>query len=176
MVAFRALALAAALVGLLFVAPSLRSAHAAEEVAPTFTLRDVNNQEVSLESLRGKVVLVNFWATWCVPCMVEMPHLNALYEELKDQGFVVLSVSTDDARTASRVKPLIKSKGYSFPVLLDKETQVIAQYNPQKTLPYTVVVDRTGKVAYRHAGYTEGDEVELKKKVLALLGDSGPTP
>jgi len=140
------------------------------ETAPDFALRDTANQEVRLSELKGKVVLVNFWATWCAPCQVEMPHLEAMYKKYKDQGFEVVAISTDDARTGSKVKPMVRSKGYTFTVLLDKETEVVTQYNPAKTLPYTVLIDRKGNVVYRHSGYTAGDEVELEAKVKELLG------
>jgi peroxiredoxin len=152
---------------LLCWAPS--AAWALGEVAPDFTLRDMDNQSVSLSSFKGKVVLINFWATWCAPCQVEMPHLQKMYTELAGKGFAVLSVSADDARTASLVKPLIKKNGYTFPVLLDKETTVVAQYNPSKTLPYSVLLDRQGKIAQVHQGYNPGDEVALKKEIEALL-------
>lgn len=137
----------------------------AGDKAPDFTLRDMNKQEVTLSELEGNVVLINFWATWCVPCMVEMPYIEALYEEQKDNGFVVLAISADDARSSSKVKPTVKSKGWTFPVLLDTQTKVVAQYNPQKTLPYTVLVDEKGEVIWKHQGYTAGDEEELKHKV-----------
>ena len=152
-------------VGLLCWAP----AWALGEVAPDFTLRDIDNQSVSLSGTKGKVVLISFWATWCGPCQVEMPHIQKMYSELAPKGFTVLSVSADDARTASMVKPLIKKNGYTFPVLLDKETTVVAQYNPSKTLPYSVIVDRNGKIAHVHQGYNPGDEVALQKEIEALL-------
>ncbi len=144
----------------------------AAEPAPDFALRDLSNKEVRLSDLRGKVVLISFWATWCGPCMTEMPHLEALHQELADDGLVVLAISADDARSASKVKPLIRSKGYTFTVLLDRTSEVIAQYNPQKTLPYTVLIDRSGRIAWRHAGYVAGDEKELAERVRALLSGS----
>src|SRR4029078_6354050 len=127
------------------------------------------NQSVSLSSTKGKVVLISFWATLCGPCQVEMPHIQKMDSERAPTGFTVLSVSADDARTASMVKPLIKKNGYTFPVLLDKETTVVAQYNPAKTLPYSVLLDRDGKIQQVHQGYNPGDEVELQKEVEALL-------
>ena len=151
--------------GLLLVVPV-----AWAETAPDFALRDTANQEVRLSSLKGKVVILNFWATWCGPCQGEMPHLETMYKKYKHQGLEVVAVSADDARSASRVKPMVKSKGYTFTVLLDKETEVVAQYNPRKELPYTVIIDQQGNVSYRHAGYTAGDELTLEAKVKELLG------
>ncbi|MBL8617325.1 MAG: TlpA family protein disulfide reductase [Deltaproteobacteria bacterium] len=145
-------------------------ARADGQVAPNFTLRDINNAEVKLSDMKGKVVVMSFWATWCQPCKAEMPHLQAMYDELGAKGFTVLSVSIDDARAASGVKPYIKSNGFTFPVLLDKETTVVAQYNPDKTVPYTVVIDREGKIRNVHRGYNPGDEKKLREEVLAALG------
>ncbi len=141
----------------------------AAESASDFTLRDIAGQSVTLSDLQGKVVILSFWATWCGPCKEEMPHLQRMYTERNDDGLVVLSISTDDARSASRVKPFIKKMGYTFPVLLDRDSTVIGTYNPSKTLPYTVVVDRSGEVARRHSGYNPGDEVELAEFVGGLL-------
>lgn len=157
--------LAVAALGLLGLASIPTDADAAGDKAPDFTLRDMNNQEVKLADQAGNVVLINFWATWCVPCMVEMPYIEELYQTHKDDGFVVLAISADDARSASRVKPLVKSKKWSFPVLLDKQTTVVAQYNPSKTLPFTQLLDEELNVIWTHQGYTAGDEVEMKEKV-----------
>ncbi|MCB9779179.1 MAG: TlpA family protein disulfide reductase [Alphaproteobacteria bacterium] len=151
-------------------------AAAAREVAPGIELRDTDNQLVTLADLKGKVVLLNFWATWCGPCMLELPHLQKMYDDLKDQGFVVLSVSTDDARDASKVKPLVKAKRLTFPVVLDKDTAVVSQYNPNKILPYTVLIDREGRIAARHQGYNPGDEVNIRAEVEALLSGEGELP
>ena len=143
---------------------------AASEPAPDFSLRDINGKEVSLSSHKGKVVLVNFWATWCGPCKLEMPHLDKMDRDLEAKGFEVISISTDDARAASKVKPLIKRGGYGFTVLLDKDTSVVSQYNPAKTLPYNVLIDRDGNIHKVFQGYNPGDEVELRHEVETLLG------
>lgn len=141
----------------------------AGEAAPGFSLRDINGKEVSLDSYKGKVVLVNFWATWCGPCKLEMPHLDKMDRELEEKGFEVISISTDDARASSKVKPLVKRGGYGFTVLLDKDTTVVSQYNPAKTLPYNVLIDRAGNIHKVYQGYNPGDEVELRKEVEALV-------
>lgn len=141
----------------------------AGDKATDFTLRSIEGESVSLTQYEGKVVVMSFWATWCGPCKEEMPHLQKMYEAKKEEGLVVLSISTDDARSASKVKPFIKKNAYTFPVLLDKDSSVIGTYNPSKTLPYTVVVGRTGEVAKMTSGYNPGDEVVLEELVDSLL-------
>ncbi len=156
-------------VALCVAALSVASVASAATAATDFNLRDLNGQSVSLSEHKGKVIIMSFWATWCGPCKEEMPHLQKMYDELADKGFVVLSVSTDDARMGSRVRQFIRTMRYSFPVLLDKDSTVIASYNPSKTLPFTVVIDREFNVAKVHTGYNPGDEVELRREVEELL-------
>lgn len=147
------------------------SAHAAPAPSPAsdFTLRSIDGVPVTLSSFRGQVVVLSFWATWCGPCKEEMQHLQAIYKELEPKGFVVLSISTDDARTASQVKPFIRTKAYTFPVLLDSSSAVVGVYNPNKTLPWTVIIDKQGNVVETHAGFNPGDEVTLKAAVQRYL-------
>lgn len=141
----------------------------AVDAATDFTLRDIDGKEVSLSGLRGKVVVLSFWATWCGPCKEEMPHLFEMHKKYGEQGLVILSISTDDARSASKVKPFIVKMGYTFPVLLDRDSTVVGAYNPAKTLPYTVVVDRAGNVVHRVTGYNPGDEAALEQMLQPLL-------
>lgn len=142
--------------------------------APDFTLRNLDGKSVGLSSHQGDVVVISFWATWCGPCKEEMPHLQRMYDSLKDQGFVVLSITTDDARTAGRVKPYIRSKGFSFPVLFDASSQVVGAYNPNKTLPWTVLLDRDHNIVHVNSGFNPGDEKKLEAKVMDLLGKGPP--
>lgn len=150
------------------------AARALGEQAPAFSLRDINGVQVNLDDYQGKVVLLNFWATWCQPCQVEMPHLDKMDKDYKDQGFAVLSISTDDARSASMVKPLVKRNGFQFRVLLDKETSVVSQYNPAKELPYNVLMDREHRIVAVFKGYNPGDEVGMRAKVAEVLGGAAP--
>ena len=142
----------------------------AADNAPEFSLRDINGKQVSLSDYAGKVILVNFWATWCGPCQAEMPHLQKMYVDLEEQGFVVLSISADNARDASKVKPLIKRNRYTFPVLLDKDSTVLNQYNPESVLPYNVLIGKDGNIIWQKASYAPGEEVELRAKVVEALG------
>lgn len=155
--------------GLLALAPAV--GRALGEVAPNFTLRNVDGQNVSLEAHRGKVVLLNFWATWCQPCRVEQTKLEEMYKELKPQGLEILAISADDARSSSQVKPMVMRAGLTFPVLLDPQTSVVSQYNPSKALPYNVIIDRVGRVRHVHQGYNPGDEITLKSEIVALLAE-----
>lgn len=164
--------LAAATLGLGLALTATPALAGAGDSAQGFSLRDIDNRPVALDDFDGQVVVISFWATWCGPCKEEMPHLEKMYKELKAQGFVVLSISADDARSASMVKPFIKRQRYTFPVLLDKQSKVTGMYNPAKTLPYTVLIGRDGKVAWQHAGYTPGDEEHLKELVLEELAKS----
>lgn len=151
-------------------------AFAEEGMAPDFTLRDINKKEVKLSEQKGKVVLINFWATWCQPCQAEMPHLQAIYDEFKDKGFEILSISIDEARDSSKVKPLIMRGKYTFPVLLDKQTKVIPLYNPDQTLPYNALVDKEGKLVWTKLSYAPGEEKLLREKVMEYLGIVEETP
>lgn len=145
-------------------------AQAAEGMAPDFTLRSIKKKMVTLSDYRGKVVLINFWATWCQPCQAEMPHLQAIYDEFHEKGFEVLSISIDESRDSSKVKPLIRRGKYTFPVLLDKQTKVIPLYNPDQTLPYNVLVDKEGKMVWTKLSYAPGEEKLIREKVMEELG------
>jgi len=154
---------------LVFTLGTAGSAHAGGK-APDFSLRDIDGRTVSLADFRDKVIVISFWATWCTPCKAEMPHLQKMYDEYKDQGFVVLSISVDEARNEPQVKSTIRAGGYDFPVLLDQDTAVVTLFNPRKSVPYSVVIGKDGNIHTTHEGYSPGDEVKLKAEVEALLG------
>jgi peroxiredoxin len=134
--------------------------------APDFTLRSLEGQNLRLGEQRGRVVLVNFWATWCGPCRQEMPHLNKLYEKYKSSGFVLLGVNVDDdTRQAAGVAGKL---GVTFPVLPDADKRVSRQYD-LSAMPSTVLIDRDGRVRYLHRGYQNGYEDTYEKQIRELL-------
>lgn len=168
---------AALITGALALAAGPGAAWAEGEIAPDFELQDVNSGagkvKLSSYTAEGKAVLLNFWATWCQPCQVEMPHLQRIGETYKDAGLQVVVVSIDDARARNMIKPMCKRAGATFPVVHDAQTKVVTQYNPAKTLPYTVLIDKEGKIAKVHMGYNPGDEGRLEAEVCEVLGLSG---
>lgn len=141
----------------------------AQKSAPNFTLDNIDGKKVELQKLIGKgPILISFWATWCKPCMEELTELQKIYDELKPSGLQLLAISTDNEKSSSKVKPWIKSKNYSFTVLLDTNSDVARKYYAQ-SIPYTVVIDNSGTIVYTHVGYKKGDEIETKKVIQKLL-------
>jgi len=134
-----------------------------------FALADTEGRTVRLSDHRGQVVLLNFWATWCVPCAAELPHLQRIYEQYKDRGFVVLAVSMDGPESVANVAPQARRHGLTFPVLLDEDTRAVGAYNPKRSAPFTVLIGRDGSIAGTREGYSAGDERAMEAEVQALL-------
>ena len=111
--------------------------------ASSFSLTDLHGQAHSLEQYRGKIVLVNFWATWCKPCTSEMPAMQTVYDQLRDKDFVVLAVN--ELEDEAKVREHIQQYNHTFPVLLDRENQVANQYGVFG-LPVSVFIDQQGVV------------------------------
>ncbi len=137
--------------------------------APDFAIPDTAGRMVRLSDYADKVVLISFWATWCVPCKAEHPQLQKLYDKYRDQGFVVLCISMDDPETVAEVAPHARRYGLTFPMLLDQETRVVADLNPKKSAPYALLIARDGTIAYTHEGYSPGDELILDQEIAGLL-------
>ena len=128
-----------------------------------FTLNDLEGKTWSLQALHGEVVLVNFWATWCPPCRKEMPDLDRLYQEFKDQGLLILAISDEDI---SKVQPFIAEHHYSYPILLDPGSKVHKLFVVEG-IPKSFVYDRNGKLA------AEAIDMRTRGQFLALLAQAG---
>ncbi|MDP1769171.1 MAG: TlpA family protein disulfide reductase [Nitrospirota bacterium] len=137
------------------------------EPAPNFRLRDLNGQMVSLSDLRGKVVLLNFWATWCGPCRVEMPAMEELYRTFSRNDFEILAVSTD-AQGASVTRPFQQENHLTFPILHDADYRVGLTYGA-RSLPMTFMVDRQGIVRHQIFGARDWGATEAHQLVQMLM-------
>jgi len=151
--------------------------------APDFTMEGVDGKSYHLQDLLKKgPVLMDFWATWCVPCLHELPKIEKIYGKYKDRGFTLLGVPCDDARTAAKIKPLIQSKGFKFPNVPDGEHKIVNMFNV-RNFPTSILIAPDGHIVSVTQGYREGDEVTIEKAVAGLLppagqptGDSQPAP
>ena len=134
-------------------------------LAPDFTLRNADGQRVRLSDFRGKVVLLNFWATWCGPCKFEIPWFIEFQNRYAPEGFTVLGVSMDDNGWAA-VRPYVASARINYPVVLGDEKVNLA-YGGIEALPTTLIIGRDGKIGYLHAGLTNKEE--YRDEILSLL-------
>ncbi|MCR6652788.1 MAG: TlpA family protein disulfide reductase [Cellvibrionaceae bacterium] len=134
--------------------------------APDFTLTSIDGEKVKLSDLKGQVVMINFWASWCGPCRQEMPLLNDIYAGYKKAGFVLLSINLDES--TDDAKAFLKKTPVNFPVLLDSKGKVADLYKNQ-AMPSSYFVDRKGNLVHLHQGYKPGEEAEYKRVIKKLL-------
>ena len=137
------------------------------ELAPNFQLQDLHGRFVTLAEMRGKVVLLNFWATWCGPCRVEMPAMEMLYRSFSRKDFEILAVSTD-AQGASVTRPFQQENHLTFPILHDADYRVGLTYGA-RSLPMTFMVDRQGVVRHRIFGARDWAASEAQQLVQMLM-------
>ena len=131
-----------------------------------FTLKDMNGEDVSLVSYQGKVILLNFWATWCGPCKIEIPAFVELQDKYRDQGLVVLGVSIDDP--VSKIKPFAEEYNVNYPLLVGLGREDLQQaYGPIWGIPTSVFISRHGLACRRHMGLVTKEQVE--EEINALL-------
>jgi peroxiredoxin len=140
-----------------------------KQVVGDFTLRDLKGHKVSFRDFGDKVVLLSFWATWCSPCRTELPLLQEIWERHRGNGFELVSICVDPADTENEVRQMVHRYRYRFPVLMDRETEVINRFNPTMDLPYSMLIDQDGRIASVHQGYRIGDEKALEKEIERLL-------
>jgi thiol-disulfide isomerase/thioredoxin len=139
---------------------------ASASMAPGFSLPSRAGDTVSLDKLKGQVVMINFWASWCGPCRTEMPLLDQMYKRYSPLGFTLIGVNVEpDSKDAEK---LLASLPVTFPVLFDKESKISKLYDVD-AMPSSVFIDRKGNVRYLHKGYKAGDEGEYLNQIRALL-------
>jgi len=156
-----------ALGAIVFVA-STASALTPGEAPPPIEVPDQAGKQVDLHELEGKVVLVDFWASWCGPCKQEMPVLEEFYKRYAKQGLVIVGVNID--RSTKKMANFLKGVPVSFRIVHDRKLAVAAKYEPA-TMPTSYFIARDGKVRYVHEGFRKQDVGQLEQRIKALLAE-----
>ncbi|HZO90993.1 MAG TPA: TlpA disulfide reductase family protein [Chthonomonadaceae bacterium] len=139
--------------------------------APDLKFPKLPGGETSLSALRGKVVLLDFWATWCGPCRMSIPEVEALYKKYKDRGLQVIGVSVDDSSTRAMVPQMRRELGMTYPIIFAEDIPDIADKYNSPSIPTLYVIDRKGQIRSRIEGYTPGD-TSLEEQVKELINQS----
>ncbi|MBC7326715.1 redoxin domain-containing protein [bacterium] len=134
--------------------------------APDFTLMSLDGKTYTLSNLKGKVVLLDFWATWCPPCREELPIIEKLHQEYKDKGLLVLGINDEDKAT---VENFLKENNLTFPILVDAQSKVALLYNVE-SIPRVLLIDKDGNVVKDLLGYSKENEQILREAIEKLLG------
>jgi len=142
---------------------------ALNHAAPDFRVTTLEGKPVTLDSLRGRVVLLNFWATWCPPCRVEMPGFQDVYDEHRDSGFVVLGVTTDAAGRTPVIE-FLREEGITYPIAM-ANGKIVNAYGGARVLPTSFLIGRDGSIRHEVRGYFP--EIALRKAVQRLLDEGG---
>ncbi len=138
-------------------------------MASNFATVDLQGAPFRLSEQRGKVVLINFFATWCAPCVLELPHLRKLYELNKDKGFLLVIVSLNAADATADMRAFGVRNELNFPLIVDADMRISALFNPKNTAPLSILINRAGRIVVVHDGYTAGDEAQLAQDVASVL-------
>jgi len=142
------------------------AAKESKTLASDFTLKSQSGENVRLEEMRGDVILINFWASWCGPCRKEMPYLDDLQKDFSNLGFTVLGINVEE--NSDSAKDFIDELKVSFPVLFDNK-QLVSQLYKVDSMPMTVMIDRNGFSRLIHRGYVDGDEVAYRTVIKELI-------
>lgn len=138
--------------------------------APDFSVAPVTgaHDELSLKQLHGKVVLVDFWGTFCTPCKSSFPKLQALNAKYAASGLEIVGISEDEAEDKGKIPAFASTFGAKFPIGWDEDRTISQRYQPE-TMPASFLIDRKGIVRFSHVGYRAGDEVQIEKEIQDLL-------
>lgn len=134
-----------------------------------FTLKTVTNENQSYTQLKGeKLTIIDFWASWCKPCLKGIPKIEQLYKNNKDKGVQVIGLNCDGPRSISKVSPLVRNLKITYPVLTDINNTLMQELEVS-ALPTLLIIDVNNKIVYRHEGFAKGDEYELQEVIDKLL-------
>ncbi len=136
-------------------------------VAPDFILKNLNGDDVQLSQFRGKVVLIDFWAVFCKPCVIVLPKIQEIHEKYNDEELVVLMINVSEDK--KKIQKFIEENGYTFQVLLGSGNMNVQKNYGLIGIPHTYIIDKQGKVAYSRIGYGPGSEKLLISEIGKLL-------
>lgn len=136
---------------------------------PDIEVKDMNQNWVSLNDLGGeKLTVIDFWATWCKPCLTGIPKLNSIYKEFSKEGVEFIGVNIDGPRNQSKVKPLAKTLDINYQIILDPNQDLVNDFNVT-AFPTLIVLNKKGKELFIHEGFNPGDEKIIKDEISKLL-------
>lgn len=134
-----------------------------------FHLEDIQGEIKSFAEIKGEqLTIIDFWASWCKPCLKAIPELDKLFKKYHSQGVEIIGISTDGPRSISKVAPLVRTMAISYPVLTDIDNAVMNEMEVAQ-IPTVIIINRDGEIAYRHEGYSKGDEIEIEDQITTLL-------
>ena len=136
---------------------------------PDIEIKDIDQNRISLYELRGeKFTVLDFWATWCKPCVTAIPKINSIHKEFSIQGIGFIGVNVDGPRNLSKVKPFATSMNIKYPVVLDPDQDLVNRFNVT-VFPSLIVIDEKGKEVFAHEGFNAGDEKLIREELQKLL-------
>jgi thiol-disulfide isomerase/thioredoxin len=156
----------AALAALLLATAGPAAAADGAGAAPPFSLASRAGGQVSLADLKGQVVMINFWASWCGPCRQEFPALDQIYAKYKPMGFTLVAINVESEKADA--EKFLSATPASFPILFDPDNTVSGKYGVS-AMPTTVLIDRQGRVRWQHRAYKPGDEAKYIEQIRAAL-------
>ncbi len=162
------------LLAVLFCMSIAFNVFAQERTLPDVTIQELSGKKVNIKDYadNGKITVLSFWATWCVPCKKELDNIAEYYADWQeDYNMELVAISVDNARSVTKIKSVVNSKGWEYTVLSDKNEDLKRALNFQ-AVPYTMVIDQEGNIVYRHDGYVEGDEFALEDVLKELTDDT----
>ncbi len=136
-----------------------------------FRLKNLDNRTTSYKDVKGDTfTVIDFWATWCKPCIQSIPKLVEMSDEFEDEGVNFVGISVDGPRNLAKVKPFARSLGLTYPVLLDTNSEVMGKLGV-RAVPSLLIINQDDEIVYFHEGYKPGEEVEIRDKILELLAE-----
>lgn len=136
---------------------------------PDIDVKDLDQNWVMLSDLQGDdYTVIDFWATWCKPCVSAIPKLNSIYQEFSGKGVEFIGVNVDGPRNQAKVKPFTKSLGVLYPIILDPNQELVDRYNVS-AFPTLIVLNKKGEEVYVHEGFNAGDEIIIEAELEKLL-------